>query len=391
MEIKTSGGQLEQVFDPQGERIAYYSVASGNNQWLYAYVPWRGRGLARYGLTTEFDFFHANALGSATMATNPTTGAVIEDILFYPWGQEFNAPTLYDAHFAGLPASTLPSFADLSMREAPYRFYAPSPGRWHSPDPLGGDVTNPQSLNRYAYVMNNPTSFIDPLGLLAALGTDPAGYPGVLNCPDDMDACFTIWLPIGGWGGESGGGGGGGGGGTLPSAMSLTNVSDLIFWPFYDVCDPAAGLRRIGYQLRDKSGNVINEGWYSYEVTNDLGRGIAQNGPFPGTTVTNPANQGEGLQDPKSGVPISDGFNDHLGSYLWHNVTVRQQLGVSQTAPNANGVPNGQLIPIAGPNGTPRGENSIFLPSSGNIFGILVNRIGCPALLGGLLSPPGSR
>src|SRR5208337_4125828 len=165
VEIKTSGGQLEQVFDPQGERIAYYSVASGNNQWLYAYVPWRGRGLARYGLTTEFDFFHANALGSATMATNPTTGAVIEDILFYPWGQEFNAPTLYDAHFAGLPASTLPNFADLSIRETRYRFYAPNPGRWHSPDPLGGDITNPQSLNRYAYVMSNPTTLTDPLGL----------------------------------------------------------------------------------------------------------------------------------------------------------------------------------------------------------------------------------
>jgi RHS repeat-associated protein len=166
VEIKTSGGQLEQVFDPQGERIGYYSVASGNNQWLLAYVLWRGRGLARYYLTTEFDVFHANALGSATMATNPTTGAVIEDILFYPWGQEFNAPTLYDAHFAGLPASNLPGFPDLSMRETPYRFYAPNPGRWHSPDPVGAVLTNPQSLNRYAYVTNNPTSLIDPAGLL---------------------------------------------------------------------------------------------------------------------------------------------------------------------------------------------------------------------------------
>jgi hypothetical protein len=34
-----------------------------------------------------------------------------------------------------------------------------------SPDPLGGDITNPQSLNRYAYVMNNPTTLTDPLGL----------------------------------------------------------------------------------------------------------------------------------------------------------------------------------------------------------------------------------
>jgi hypothetical protein len=34
-----------------------------------------------------------------------------------------------------------------------------------SPDPLGGDITNPQSLNRYAYAMNNPASLTDPLGL----------------------------------------------------------------------------------------------------------------------------------------------------------------------------------------------------------------------------------
>jgi len=37
--------------------------------------------------------------------------------------------------------------------------------RWLSPDPLAGDAYNPQSLNRYAYVLNNPARFIDPLGL----------------------------------------------------------------------------------------------------------------------------------------------------------------------------------------------------------------------------------
>ncbi len=38
-------------------------------------------------------------------------------------------------------------------------------GRFSSPDPLAGDVTNPQSLNRYAYVLNNPTNLTDPQGL----------------------------------------------------------------------------------------------------------------------------------------------------------------------------------------------------------------------------------
>ena len=38
-------------------------------------------------------------------------------------------------------------------------------GRWFTPDPLGGDIMNPQSLNRYAYALNNPTTLTDPLGL----------------------------------------------------------------------------------------------------------------------------------------------------------------------------------------------------------------------------------
>ena len=41
-------------------------------------------------------------------------------------------------------------------------------GRWPSPDPAGlgaVDPTNPQSWNRYAYVVNNPLMLIDPTGL----------------------------------------------------------------------------------------------------------------------------------------------------------------------------------------------------------------------------------
>jgi Mannosyl-glycoprotein endo-beta-N-acetylglucosaminidase len=38
-------------------------------------------------------------------------------------------------------------------------------GRWLTPDPMGGDLTNPQSLNRYAYALNNPETLADPSGL----------------------------------------------------------------------------------------------------------------------------------------------------------------------------------------------------------------------------------
>ena len=45
------------------------------------------------------------------------------------------------------------------------RYFGSSMGRFMSPDPMGGDLTNPQSLNRYAYVLNNPLRFTDPTGL----------------------------------------------------------------------------------------------------------------------------------------------------------------------------------------------------------------------------------
>lgn len=41
-------------------------------------------------------------------------------------------------------------------------------GRWPSPDPTGlaaANPANPQSWNRYAYVMNNPLLLVDPFGL----------------------------------------------------------------------------------------------------------------------------------------------------------------------------------------------------------------------------------
>ncbi|MGO0060738.1 RHS repeat-associated core domain-containing protein [Brevibacillus fluminis] len=44
------------------------------------------------------------------------------------------------------------------------RYYDPSVGRFISEDTYKGQVDNPLSLNRYAYVENNPLKFIDPTG-----------------------------------------------------------------------------------------------------------------------------------------------------------------------------------------------------------------------------------
>lgn len=45
------------------------------------------------------------------------------------------------------------------------RWYDPEVGRFISPDPLWGALERPASLNRYAYVENNPVNGVDPTGL----------------------------------------------------------------------------------------------------------------------------------------------------------------------------------------------------------------------------------
>lgn len=57
------------------------------------------------------------------------------------------------------------------------RYFGSSMGRFLSPDPLGGSLVNPQSLNRYAYAFNNPLRFTDPTGMY------------VTNCASGDKAC----------------------------------------------------------------------------------------------------------------------------------------------------------------------------------------------------------
>jgi RHS repeat-associated protein len=51
------------------------------------------------------------------------------------------------------------------------RYFSGAQGRFTSPDPLGGELANPQSLNRYSYALNNPLRFTDPTGMYTCKDT----------------------------------------------------------------------------------------------------------------------------------------------------------------------------------------------------------------------------
>jgi RHS repeat-associated protein len=60
------------------------------------------------------------------------------------------------------------------------RYYGSSMGRFMSPDPLGGHLENPQSLNKYAYALNNPLT-----------NTDPTGLDSYLQCQTASSTCAS--------------------------------------------------------------------------------------------------------------------------------------------------------------------------------------------------------
>ena len=89
-----------------------------------------------------------------------------------PFGESYAYAGGYPLGFAGQGGLGPGQGGDGNMTNTTYWFperqYRSSQGRFLSPDPAGlsaANPTNPQSWNRYAYVLNNPLGSVDPLGL----------------------------------------------------------------------------------------------------------------------------------------------------------------------------------------------------------------------------------
>ena len=90
------------------------------------------------------------------------------------------------------------SESGLDFAEA--RYYSSTHGRYTSVDPLTASATirNPQTFNRYSYVLNSPYKFTDPLGLFALRQSSPE--PAAYGCSAEFSSCGDD-----GWGTLDGG------------------------------------------------------------------------------------------------------------------------------------------------------------------------------------------
>ncbi|NJM42607.1 MAG: hypothetical protein HC853_18625, partial [Anaerolineae bacterium] len=104
-------------------------------------------------------WLHGDHLGSASLTTDASGGKVAE-LRYKPWGEVrwSNGAMPTDRRFNGM---TTTSYGTISF---PAREYSPLLGRFLSADSIVPRPGDPQSLNRYSFVSNNPLTRIDPSG-----------------------------------------------------------------------------------------------------------------------------------------------------------------------------------------------------------------------------------
>ncbi len=233
--VENSTTGTEYVYTGPGSQILAQMSGQTVTQVQY---PLPGGNLAIYK-NGALTYARTDMLGSARLVTDSNQNW-LDESGYSPFGLQYNSQTsnvsgaasFYD--FTGQQQWTVTGIDDF-----PFRKYIPAQGRWMSPDPGGlaaVDVTDPQTWNRYAYVANNPLSFIDPLGLDLVPAARPLcpGSPATRRqgmAAADAGEDPTIFLPTEGTTGGSGGGRGrgrsGGNGGTGSPSRAIVAAR----WP----------------------------------------------------------------------------------------------------------------------------------------------------------------
>jgi RHS repeat-associated protein len=160
-------------FSPDGLPLAETnSSGTAQNEYIY----FNGGRTARRDSSGNVYYYFSDQVGTAQVLTN-SSGTVCYDSDNTPFGYEMAYTTScpQDYQFAGMELD-----GGTGNYHTWFRYYEPNLGRWMTPDPLSLGVTdpsNPQSFNLYSYVINDPTTLNDPLGLCDCEGGG-AGFLG---------------------------------------------------------------------------------------------------------------------------------------------------------------------------------------------------------------------
>ncbi|MCX7572398.1 polymorphic toxin-type HINT domain-containing protein, partial [Tumebacillus sp. DT12] len=145
-------------------------------------------------------FYHYDAMGNV----NDLTDHLGSDVLKYRYDAFGGVFTQLWTPYNNVGLTGKSYDIKASLMDYSARWYSPAEAHFTTKDTWAGLQDLPQTLNRYAYALNNPINITDPSGHAPCYEDDD----GVLHCGYDPDP--DNWEP-------RGGGGGGGGGYTPPN------------------------------------------------------------------------------------------------------------------------------------------------------------------------------
>ena len=151
----TAAGWRNYLYDAAGSILAE-TIAAG---WSRGYVYLHGGMIAQYDNSTTH-FIHSDQLGSTRVITQMNSTTPYDSLDYMPFGEQISGDTGTSHKFTGKERDSESGLDDFGARYMSSQY-----GRFMSPDPLGGHYEDPQTLNRYVYVRDNPLSLTDPTGL----------------------------------------------------------------------------------------------------------------------------------------------------------------------------------------------------------------------------------
>jgi len=136
-------------------------------------------------------YHHSDHLGGANIDTD-TSGDMLEYVDYYPYGATRSEVSSEgyenDYKFTGKEQDE-----DTGLYYYEARYYDADIGRFVSVDPWAGDISDPQSLNKYSYVKNNPLKYVDPEGENPILAAMVVGAVSGYAIGGAIDAGLQLW------------------------------------------------------------------------------------------------------------------------------------------------------------------------------------------------------
>ncbi|HET8922589.1 MAG TPA: RHS repeat-associated core domain-containing protein [Candidatus Acidoferrum sp.] len=183
-QLLTTAG-VTYTYDGDGKRVQkssgtiyWYGISSDpldetdltgsiTNTAFNEYVFFGGKRVARRDSSNNVYYYLAGHLGTARIVAN-SSGTVLDDSDFYPFGGERIVSSSSGNRYK---FTAKERDAESGLDEFGARYYSSALGRFTIPDWAANatavpyaDFGNPQSLNLYSYVKNNPLNFTDPDG-----------------------------------------------------------------------------------------------------------------------------------------------------------------------------------------------------------------------------------